>query len=152
VQIVEERSPPKRAARPRRIIAVPAPPASALAQIDWRTFERRVGAAFRGLGYRVTGFGTTSSGVGRDGGADLGLIKDGQRFLVQCRGWRKLEIGVTVIREFCRLLAVQGAYGGFMLTGGCFTPEAQALARLSRIRLYDGPQLEQLLELRPEFR
>lgn len=116
--------------------------------IDGRDFERRVGDAFRRQGFRVTGFGTASSGGGRDTGADLGLVKDGERFLVQSRCWRKLEVGVTVIRELCGLIVMQGARGGFVLTCGRFTPEASELARRSRIRLYDGPQLLRLLQLR----
>jgi restriction system protein len=119
-----------------------------LAQIDARDFERRVGAAFRRQGFQVSGFGAASSGGGREAGADLGLVKDGERFLVHCRCWRKLEVGVTLIREFCGLIALQGARGGFVLTCGRFTPEASEFARLSRIRLYDGPRLAQLLELR----
>jgi Bacteriocin-protection, YdeI or OmpD-Associated/Restriction endonuclease len=36
-----------------------------------------------------------------DGGVDLGLTKDGQRYLVQCKHWRKRQVGVTVVRESC---------------------------------------------------
>jgi restriction system protein len=132
----------------RRISAARTAAVAALAEIDGRDFERRVAEAFRRQGFRVTGFGAATSGGGRDAGADLGLVKNGERFLVQCRCWRKLEVGVTLIRELCGLLAVQGARGGFVLTCGGFTPEAIELARRSRIRLYAGPQLAQLLELR----
>jgi restriction system protein len=45
-------------------------------------------------------------------------------------------------------MVMQGARGGFVLTCGRFTPEASELARRSRIRLYDGPQLLRLLQLR----
>jgi Restriction endonuclease len=36
-----------------------------------------------------------------DGGVDLGLTKDGQRYLVQCKHWLKRQVGVTVVRESC---------------------------------------------------
>ncbi len=146
-QAFEEFSLPNRQTPLRRIAATSTPSASALAQIDGRDFEKRIGEAFRRQGFRVTGFGAARSAGGRDAGADLGLSKDGRRFLVNCRCWRKLEVGVTVIRELCKLLEVWGAHGGFVLTSGRFTPEAQELARLSRIRLYDGSQMEQLLQL-----
>jgi len=141
--------PPPRLKSPlRRIAAASTASVAGLAQLDGRHLERRLSEAFRRQGFRVTGFGSASSVGSREAGADLGLLKDGERFLVNCRCWRKLEVGVTLIREFCGLLAVQGARGGFMLTCGRFTPEAIEFARLSRIRLYAGPQLAQLLELR----
>src|SRR5271167_1201103 len=72
-----------------------ADPATALASMRWGDFERLVGEAFRLRGYAVTGFG----GRGPDGGVDLGLSKNGQRFLVQCKHWRNRQVGVTVVRE-----------------------------------------------------
>jgi restriction system protein len=146
--ITETRASSKPASPGRRLAATRTRPSDALARFDGRDFERRVGDAFRRQGFRVAGFGTTGFGGGRDGAADLGLLKNGERFLVQCRSWRKLEIGLTVMREFCALLGVQGAHGGFLLTSGRVTPEARALAARSRVRLYEGPRLAQLLGLR----
>src|SRR5665213_3316336 len=72
-----------------------AKPKPAIASMSWRDFEKLVGEVFRRQGFKVSGFG----GQGPDGGVDLGLTKNGQRHLVQCKHWRKRQVGVTVVRE-----------------------------------------------------
>jgi restriction system protein len=109
--------------------------------MSWREFERVVGEAFRRRGFTVTGFG----GGGSGGGVDLGLAKNGERFLVQCKHWRKLEVGVTVIRELQGIITALGAHGGYVVTGGCFTPPARDLANSCRISLIDGASLQELI-------
>ena len=47
------------------------------------------------------------AGQGPDGAVDLGLTKNGQRYLVQRKHWRKRQVGVTVVRE---LNAAMSAY------------------------------------------
>ncbi len=66
-----------------------------LAAGGWRQFERLVGEAFRRQGYSVeeTGLG------GADGGIDLILRKDGRRTLVQCKQWKRQQVGVSVARN-----------------------------------------------------
>lgn len=116
--------------------------------MSWRDFERCVDAAFRRQGYKVTGFGRNSTGFGRsgpDGGADLGLIKNGQRFLVHCRHWRKRRVGVAEVRELKGIMSAHGAHGGFVVTGGEFTLEARGLADACKIKLVDGAALEALI-------
>jgi len=118
-----------------------ADPATALASMRWGDFERLVGEAFRLRGYAVTGFG----GRGPDGGVDLGLSKNGQRFLVQCKHWRNRQVGVTVVRELNGVMAAQRAHGGFVVTGGRFSREAREFARGTKIELIDGKALERLI-------
>src|ERR1700722_15715528 len=77
----------------------------AVSAMSWRDFERLVGQAFRQRGFKVTGFG----GDGPDGGVDLALMKNGKRFLVQCKHWRKEQVGVTVVRELNGVMAAAGA-------------------------------------------
>jgi restriction system protein len=115
-------------------------PSAELTLMSWRDFERAVGEAFRQRGYTVTGFG----GNGRDGGVDLGLMKNGERFLVQCKHWRKQQVGVTVVRELHGVIAALGANGGYVVTGGQFTREALEFARKTKIQLIDGNALAQL--------
>ena len=117
--------------------AAPADPTADLGSMSWRDFERLVGTAFRQRGYTVTGFG----GNGSDGAVDLGLMKNGERFLVQCKHWRKQQVGVTVVRELHGVIAAQRAHGGFVVTGGAFTPEARDFARTCEIELIDGLSL-----------
>jgi restriction system protein len=113
----------------------------AVSALSWRDFERLMGEAFRRRGFIVTGFG----GSVPEGGVDLGLMKHGERFLVQCKHWRKLQVGVTAVHELNGVIAAQGAHGGFVVTGGQFTPEARALAKSCKIELVDGSALERLI-------
>jgi restriction system protein len=85
------------------------------------------------------------AGQGPDGGVDLGLTKDGRRFLVQCKHWRKRQVGVTVVRELNGVVSAQGAHGGFVVTGSAFTQEARHFANACGIKLIDGPTLEKLI-------
>jgi restriction system protein len=116
-------------------------PKVAIASMSWRDFERLVGEIFRRQGFTVTGFG----GNGPDGGVDLGLSKNGQRFLVQCKHWRKRQVGVTMVRELNGVIAAQRAHGGFVVTGGQFTREAREFADSCAIKLIDGPALDELM-------
>jgi restriction system protein len=116
-------------------------PRPTITSMSWRDFERLVGEVFRRQGFTVSGFG----GQGPDGGVDLGLTKNGQRYLVQCKHWRKRQIGVTVVRELNGVVSAQGAHGGFVVTGGKFSHEAHAFADSCGIRLIDGRKLEELI-------
>ena len=49
--------------------------------MSWDQFELLIGEAFRQAGYQVINGGD----VGPDGGIDVGLKKDGQQYLVQCK-------------------------------------------------------------------
>ena len=113
----------------------------AVSEMSWREFERLVGEAFRQRGFTVTGFG----GSGPDGGIDLALMKDGERYLVQCKHWRKDQVGVTVVRELNGVIAAASAQGGFVVTGGQFTREAREFAKGTQIELLDGEALGTLI-------
>jgi restriction system protein len=125
----------------RLIVAARANPKPAITSMSWREFERLVGEMFRLQGFKVSGFG----GQGPDGGVDLGLTKNGRRYLVQCKHWRTRQVGVTVVRELNGVMAAQGATGGFVVTGGEFTREAREFARDTKIELIDGPKLQDLI-------
>jgi restriction system protein len=116
-------------------------PSKAVASMSWRDFERLIGEGFRRLGYAVTGFG----GPGPGGVVDLGLMKNGERFLVQCKHWRDSRVGVTVVRELEGVMAAHGAHGGFLVTGGQFTKEALEIADSCKVRLIDGASLDELI-------
>jgi len=90
----------------------------------------------------VTGFG----GSAANASVDLGLTKDGERFLVQFRCWQKQQIGIAVIWELNAAVAAQGASGGFVLTGGQFTREARKFAEACAITLIDGDALAQFTD------
>lgn len=109
--------------------------------MSWREFEKLIGEAFRRRKFTVTGFG----GGGANGGVDLGLMKNSERFLVQCKHWRKQQVGVTVVRELNDVISAQGAHGGFVITGGRFTLEAWEFARQTKIQLIDGESMHELI-------
>jgi restriction system protein len=109
----------------------------ALDGMNWSEFEMLVGEAFRLQGYRVTETG----GSGPDGGIDLVLHKDREKFLVQCKQWKAFKVGVQVVRELYGVMAAHGAAGGFVVTSGRFTDEAGAFASGRNVMLVDGPNL-----------
>jgi restriction system protein len=113
-------------------------------QMSWHDFERCLGEAFRRRGFTVTGFDKN----GADGSADFGVKKDGERYLVHCRQWRKLTVGVTAVRDLSAVIASVGAHGGYVVTGGQFTGEARQLAASCGITLIDGSALQELMGAR----
>ena len=115
--------------------------ADALNGMSWREFELLVGEAFRLQGYRVTEQG----GAGPDGGIDLVLSKGSEKFLVQCKQWKALKVGVSVVRELYGVMAAKGSAGGFVVTSGSFTEDATAFASGRNIKLIDGPLLHGLI-------
>lgn len=116
--------------------------ADALDSMSWREFEMLVGEAFRLQGYGVTEIG----GGGADGGVDLVLKKDNEKFLVQCKQWKAFKVGVDVVRELYGVMAAKGATGGFVVTSGTFTSDATAFASGRNVKLIDGQRLFGLLK------
>jgi len=113
--------------------------------MSWREFELLVGEGFRLQGYQVMETG----GGGADGGVDLVLTRPGkgggEKFLVQCKQWRALKVGVDVVRELYGVMAARGATGGFVVTSGRFTDDAISFASGRNVTLFDGPKLVGLI-------
>ena len=121
----------------------------ALHEMSWREFEMLVGESFRLQGYKVmeTGqaLGSAAGGV-PDGGVDLVLSRDREKYLVQCKQWKAFKVGVPVVRELYGVMAAQGAAGGFVVTSGSFTAEAVAFAEGRNVRLLDGKELFRMIQ------
>jgi len=83
-----------------------------------------IGEAFRPQGFTVTETG----GGDADGGVDLVLAKNGEKFLVQCKQWKAFKVGVSVVRELYDVMAAKGVAGGDVVTSGQFTAEAKEFA------------------------
>ena len=115
--------------------------AGTLDGMSWQQFEHLVGEAFRMQGYAVAETG----GGGADGGVDLVLTRDGEKSLVQCKQWRAYKVGVDVVRQLYGVMAAKGAAGGFVVTSGRFTEEAQRFAEGRNINLIDGTELGALI-------
>jgi restriction system protein len=116
--------------------------AGALNSMSWSEFEMLVGEAFRLQGYQVTEQG----GAGADGGVDLVLRRGSETFLVQCKQWKAFKVGVDVVRELYGVMAASGAAGGFVITSGSFTADAQDFANGRNVKLVDGPKLFGLIQ------
>jgi restriction system protein len=97
-------------------------------------------------GYQVVETG----GGGADGGVDVVLSRPGKNggetFLVQCKQWRALKVGVDVVRELYGVMAARGATGGFVVTSGRFTDDAVSFASGRNVTLVDGPKLLALIQ------
>lgn len=114
--------------------------ARAVGDLDWREFERLVGAWFEQRGFSVS---ETASGA--DGGVDLYATRDGERVLVQCKHWRARKVGVEPVRELYGVLAASRGAGAYVVTSGEFTKAAREFARGREIQLVDGSELRKAL-------
>jgi restriction system protein len=110
--------------------------------LTWQQFEQLTGEAFRRRGFTVTENAT----LGADAGIDLRLHKNGEKYLVQCKQWRALKVGVGVVRELYGVMAAEGATGGFVVTSGRFTKEACDFAQGRNMELIDGTALQQWIQ------
>ena len=109
----------------------------------WKDFERLVGEAFRRQGYAVD----ENDHAGPDGGIDLVLRKDGLRTLVQCKQWRRQQVGVAIVREMYGLLVHHHADAVKIVSTGSYTEAAEAFAVGKPIELVNGEQLLAMIRL-----
>lgn len=116
-------------------------PNADVSALSWRDFEVLVGEGFRHRGFMVTERG----GVGPDGGVDLSMARNHERFLVQCKQWRAQQVGVAVVRELYGVMTAERVAGGYVVTSGSFTKDAKAFAAGRNIELMDGKALNGLL-------
>ncbi len=115
---------------------------AALKEITWEDFERLVGEYYRRKGFLVTREG----GNGSDGGIDLMLRRGKEMYLVQCKQWRAFKVGVQPVREFYGVMAARSATGGYFVTSGIYTEDAQAFARGLNLELIDGHKLRKMID------
>lgn len=109
--------------------------------LHWRRFEELVAEAFRRDGFTVV----ENADAGADGGVDIRLRKSGERYLVQCKNWRKQRIGVATVREMFGVLVAESAREVFVVCSGTFTAEAVRFAKGKPINLVDGDALMEMV-------
>lgn len=110
-------------------------------RLTWREFEELLCEAFRREGFAVehTGFN------GPDGGVDIRLQQGKARSIVQCKHWKRNQVGVAVVREMFGLLHSERADSAVVVTSGAFTPDAITFAQENDMRLIDGEELVQMI-------
>lgn len=113
-----------------------------LNEMGWAEFEMLVGEHFRRQGFQVSRQG----GNGPDGGVDLVLKNKSEIYLVQCKQWKVYKVGVQPVRELYGVMSSRGAAGGYVVTSGMFTYEAQEFAKGLNVELIDGRKLRQIID------
>lgn len=114
-----------------------------LNEMSWADFERLVGEYYTRMGFQVAREG----GNGPDGGVDLILRNNGETHLVQCKQWKAYKVGVQPVREFYGVMTARGATGGYFVTSGVYTEEAQKFVQGLNIELIDGAKLRKMIDI-----
>jgi hypothetical protein len=113
-----------------------------LRRIDWFQFEKLIELIYRHRGFSVE----RSGGANPDGGVDLIVTSPDEKFIVQCKHWRKWTVGVRNIREFLGALTDSGISKGIFITLKGYTADAKDLAEKHDIQILDEPDIIQMLE------
>lgn len=124
-------------ARQRRTLHDTRKDLDSLADISWREFEMLVGESFRRQGYEVLENGLG----GKDGGIDLIVSKGGRRELVQCKQWKRRQVGAATVREMWGLAGHHNADAVHIVSLGDFTADAASFAAGKPIHLVTGRDL-----------
>jgi restriction system protein len=112
-----------------------------LRKIDWFQFEIFVAYVYEKRGFYVRRKG----GANPDGGVDLIIEKDGQRFAVQCKQWKTWNVGVKAIREFLGALTDSKIQKGIFITLEGYTGEAKQLAEKHGIEIINEAGLRTMM-------
>lgn len=113
-----------------------------LRKIDWFQFEKLIELIYRNRGYSVQRLG----GANPDGGVDLIVESANEKFVVQCKHWRKWYVGVRQIREFLGTLADTKIPNGIFITLTGYSGEAKALADKHAIKILNESDVVKMLE------
>ena len=108
-------------------------------QMDGVTFEHRLESLYQYLGYTVET--TKTSG---DFGADLVLMKDGTRTVVQAKRYSS-NVGLEAVQEAVAAKAMYQASRAVVATNSFYTKAAQELAAANGVELIDRPKLTAML-------
>jgi len=104
-------------------------------EMDGRMFEQLLLKYFHMLGYKAK---VTSDYA--DYGADLLLVKDNTKYVVQAKRWKQ-KVGVKAIQEAVASIKHYQADRGIVITNNFFTSNARELAKSNEIELWDRDKL-----------
>jgi restriction system protein len=117
--------------------------------MSWTEFEELVAANYAAQGYEVDRVGQ----AGPDGGIDLGMRKDGETVLVQCKHYRNSWVHELPLRQFLGSLESFNADRGIFVSCGVFDETAEQFAKQNpRIELVAGEQLQVMIQRSVEQR
>ncbi len=111
----------------------------ALRSLDWFQFEKLITMYYQTQGYSVRRVG----GAKPDGGVDLILEHENQRYVIQCKHWKKWTVGVRQMREFLGTMTDTGIPNGIYVTTCGYTDEARDFASKHGIQLFAESQVVQ---------
>jgi len=113
-----------------------------LRKIDWFQFEKLIELIYLHRGYSVKRLG----GANPDGGVDLIIESATEKFIVQCKHWRKWSVGVRHIREFLGAMADSEIPNGIFITLTGYSGDAKQLADKHGIQILNESDIIQMLE------
>ncbi len=116
--------------------------ASGIEKIDvmsGQMFELLLLEHFKKLGYRGK---TTAESA--DYGADLLLVMDQTKYVVQAKRWKQ-NVGIEAVQQIIGAIRYYGADKGLVVTNSYFTNNAKRLAQANNIELWDRRKLIDVL-------
>ncbi len=105
-------------------------------RMDVKTFEAFLASLFRDLGYEVAG-----SRVHGDFAAELVVVKDGRRTVVEGKRWSKKHLGITAVQEALAAMTDFACDDAIVVANRQFTHPAKKLANANDIQLWDREAL-----------
>lgn len=108
-------------------------------QMTGKQFEEYLSELFKMLGYSSSV--TQQAG---DYGADLILIKDNRRIIVQAKRYKK-NVGIKAVQEIYGAINHYKAGEGWVVTNSGFTKAAESLAKSNSVKLYGREQLIEMI-------
>lgn len=113
-----------------------------LRKLDWFQFEKLIEHIYKYRGFSVKRLG----GANPDGGVDLIVESPTDKFVIQCKHWRKWTVGVRQIREFLGTLTDSGISKGIFVTLVGYSDEAKQLADKHCIQILNESDLVRMME------
>jgi restriction system protein len=111
-----------------------------LQSLDPELFQRLVWKVYSSLGYDVV-----ETPMGKDGGVDGVLCKNGSRSILQCKRYQA-DVGEPVVRDLFGTVHHHGAQAGILVTTGKISTPARRFASGKPLTLVDGKALLSLLD------
>jgi restriction system protein len=118
-----------------------------LQELSPNEFEQRIQRLLDDLGW----VDVQQRGRSGDRGVDLVGIYHGERYIVQCKRYRK-AVAPTAVRDLVGALHIQQADRALLVTTSTFTAQGYAEARDQPLTLWDGNQLAAQIRLADERR